>query len=202
MNKNKREYYLVHRDEILKRRKEHSLVHKDKIREYQEKYRLAHKDKTQEYQKKYRQAHRNKMMKYNREYYQRNKEHHLVLDQQWKEKNKEKMLQYNHQYQKNRRERIRKASLDLLGEKCCQCGITDSRVLQIDHIFNDGKVDRKDTRDTQVRLEKIIKYPEKYQLLCANCHAIKTYEFGWGKTNEGIINKLDEPIQLNFWGEA
>ncbi len=198
----KRNYYLAHRDRILKHRKEHGLVHKDEICKYQKEYRLAHKNETKEYQKKYRQVHKNKIIKNSREYYRRNKERHLILGQLWKEKNKEKMLQYNHQYQKDRREKIRKASLDLLGGKCIQCGITDSRVLQIDHVLNDGKIDRKDTRDTQVRLEKIIRYPERYQLLCANCHAIKTFEFGWGKTNEGIGNKLDEPIQLNFWGEA
>ena len=198
----KKEYYFSHRDEILKRRKEYYLIHKDKICKYHKEYCLAHKDEIRDYNRKYRHAHRSELIKRRREYYQSNKEYFKDSNRKWEERNIQKVQQYRQQYSRDKREKIRKASLDLLGGKCCQCGITDIRVLEIDHIFNDGKIDRKETKDIQARLEKIIRHPERYQILCANCHSIKTYEFGWGKTNKGIDNEIDEPIQLNFLGEA
>ncbi len=62
--------------------------------------------------------------------------------------------------------------------KCARCGNEDVRVLQIDHIHGDGSLVG---RTLSIgRLERIIAdgEPIPLQLLCANCHVIKTVENG------------------------
>lgn len=79
------------------------------------------------------------------------------------------------------KDRQRKAALCLLGNKCQRCGITDIRVLQIDHIKGRGNQERKSTVDGRGNgiIRKILKmeHPEtEYQILCANCNLIKKHE--------------------------
>lgn len=71
--------------------------------------------------------------------------------------------------------------IQFLGGKCCKCGYdADIRALQIDHINGDGYIDRK----THGRSGKVYRYYVKnleeckgiLQVLCANCHAIKSIE--------------------------
>lgn len=79
-------------------------------------------------------------------------------------------------------------------------GISDSRVLEVDHVFNDGSTERNIC--DQKPLRKISRQPERYQLLCANCHVIKTHETINLKHDNKIQNEVDTPIQLSFFGEA
>jgi len=69
--------------------------------------------------------------------------------------------------------------IKVLGGKCKRCGITDWRVLQVDHVNGGG------TREAKVLKLKargfyqhVLKnaHSGKYQLLCANCNWIKRYE--------------------------
>jgi hypothetical protein len=72
---------------------------------------------------------------------------------------------------------IRDEIMFLLGGKCVRCGITDYRVLQIDHVHNNGKEERKSNSDRKllkIILNKIKNGSVDYQLLCANDHVIKT----------------------------
>lgn len=71
--------------------------------------------------------------------------------------------------------------IQYLGGKCSLCGYEkDIRALQIDHIHGDGFIDRKE----KGRCGKIYRYYVKnlekcegiLQILCANCHAIKSIE--------------------------
>ena len=74
------------------------------------------------------------------------------------------------------------------GNFCITCGINDSRVLEIDHIFGNG-------RDMPLTKSSIIDYYlenpdiacEELQVLCANCHRIKTLTDGT-KTGRGKSN--------------
>lgn len=67
------------------------------------------------------------------------------------------------------------------GLKCAECGNSDYRVLEFDHI------DRS-TKEFCIgagmkmgySLDRIQKEIEKCQVLCANCHRIKTFEEGIG----------------------
>lgn len=77
---------------------------------------------------------------------------------------------YYTDYTKN----ARLAAIEYLGGECVICGINDERVLEIDHVNNDGYL----TRGTGVRYHHNITSGKLtgLQLLCANCHAIKTKE--------------------------
>jgi len=85
-------------------------------------------------------------------------------------------------YRKNNRTRVREThgnyrrnlqdrAVNYLGSKCAICGINDERVLEIDHI-----VPVKGCRETSryYLLRAILNGSKNYQLLCANCHKIKT----------------------------
>ena len=86
----------------------------------------------------------------------------------------------------------RKEIIRLLGSKCsnpnCRwlnldgsLGCTDERLLQVDHVDDDGYLDRKklgrSCRWVRV-LDRIRKGSRKYQLLCACCNWLKRYEAG------------------------
>lgn len=73
--------------------------------------------------------------------------------------------------------------LDLIeiigGMECKKCHNNDERVLQIDHIYGNGK---EMSLQKSENLEWYIFNPdiayEELQVLCANCHIIKTIEMG------------------------
>lgn len=83
-----------------------------------------------------------------------------------------------HSYYSTDRIIIRKNKLkDELGGQCSWCSEADYRVLQFDHVENDGGQHRKALkRNTSVSdLRKYMREGGKIQLLCANCHVLKTY---------------------------
>lgn len=70
----------------------------------------------------------------------------------------------------------KKYALEKLGGKCIQCGNDDERVLQFDHKFPQEKRTLISAlvglKDPQPYLDKEL---EICQILCANCHMIKTF---------------------------
>lgn len=70
--------------------------------------------------------------------------------------------------------RMREEALSVLGGTCVVCGETDLRVLQIDHI----KPIRTKSRGARNGFHKSIVdgLVDNLQVLCANCHARKTFE--------------------------
>jgi len=75
--------------------------------------------------------------------------------------------------------KVREEMFILLGNKCVQCGFSDRRALQIDHIRGGGIKERRkgNTRSFHQKVLKSTKTKEnKYQLLCANCNWIKRFE--------------------------
>jgi hypothetical protein len=78
------------------------------------------------------------------------------------------------------RKRKRLEIFELLGNKCAQCGISDQRVLQIDHINGGGARERKIFHSNHPYyshvFEELKHGPKDYQLLCANCNIIKLIE--------------------------
>lgn len=92
--------------------------------------------------------------------------------------------------QRKSRVKMRKLAIDALGGACCQCGVDDYRVLEFDHVTpiqwrTNGKVKMNGQQNTNTinAMAKAGQEPRSvYQLLCANCHKIKTsdnqdYEF-------------------------
>ena len=73
--------------------------------------------------------------------------------------------------------RKRKEVLDYLGGKCMECGFSDYRALQIDHVNNNGYLERKnDKRMVRPFVHLIRDRIKQYQILCANCNQIKRKE--------------------------
>lgn len=71
---------------------------------------------------------------------------------------------------------IKKVVLAHYGNKCVCCGETEEVFLALDHINNDGNIQRKlDNRNSQSLYRKLIKlnYPNDIQILCMNCNWAK-----------------------------
>ena len=60
------------------------------------------------------------------------------------------------------------------GGACVCCGNTNKRLLQLDHVNNDGAQHRKEV-DIMLNWAYKNDCPDSLQLLCANCHHIKTH---------------------------
>lgn len=80
-----------------------------------------------------------------------------------------------------RRRKVRKDRmlvLAILGGQCCHCGFDDERALQIDHVQGNGRNDRHQVGGSYFAciLKRIRGGSKEYQLLCANCNAIKKRE--------------------------
>jgi len=66
--------------------------------------------------------------------------------------------------------------------KCVICGVDDMRALHLDHVNGDGATDRKSRTGSQRAAGsgfflalKQAAFPSGYQVLCANCNAIKAW---------------------------
>lgn len=105
---------------------------------------------------------------YKKEYIKRKKYHSL-----YRKKHAKKRRNYIKKYSYSLRLKI----IKLLGNKCINCGFSDWRALQIDHINGGGSKEKKTTRNYYlIVLENIKTNNSKYQVLCANCNWIKRYE--------------------------
>ena len=97
----------------------------------------------------------------------------------WREANPEKAKQSH----RNAYARLRERVTQQYGSKCGNCGLADPRVLQIDHVNGGGTQEHEKLRNSGV-YRRALKYPENYQLLCANCNWIKRSE-----RNENVKRK-------------
>lgn len=70
---------------------------------------------------------------------------------------------------------IRAQAVELLGNRCVQCGFSDARALQIDHIEGGGSAERRKIGTSGI-VRRVINGEPGYQLLCANCNFIKRCE--------------------------
>ncbi len=78
-----------------------------------------------------------------------------------------------HVMERKRREKHRKRAVKYLGGRCLDCSINDYRVLVFDHLRDkEANV----ARFLGKRWERIVKELEKCELVCANCHLIRTNE--------------------------
>lgn len=79
--------------------------------------------------------------------------------------------------------KTRKEIFDYYGWKCNCCGETTPEFLTLDHINNDGYLDKNPNGDkkTGKELYSLVKkqgFPDKYQTLCHNCNFAKKLEGG------------------------
>lgn len=111
----------------------------------------------------------------------------------------QKQIEYQRRYRAANREviaeharRIRLLKKDIVynhyNRKCACCGELEEKFLSIDHINNDGYLNRKHGGGSSSNLiQRIIRqgFPDTYQILCMNCNCGKA-------RNNGIC-----PHQLN-----
>jgi len=84
------------------------------------------------------------------------------------------------EYHRKQHSEITAKIFSFLGNKCVHCGIDDKRVLQIDHVNNNGADDKRrfgsfSTNYRRHVLDRLLNGSKEYQLLCANCNIIKVY---------------------------
>lgn len=92
-------------------------------------------------------------------------------------KDLEKQKEYQRKWQQARNLAVKLAVVKMMGGECVRCGIKDFRVLQIDHI---RPILRKNGGSSATNMTRLIHRGivplNEVQLLCANCHSVKTYE--------------------------
>jgi hypothetical protein len=120
---------------------------------------------------------------------------HLVRGQKWRDANRKKVRAintranasmrarrptYSRDWSRKDRAQLRIESLAEYGGKCIRCGISDARVLDLDHINNDGASERRKNGRHGWALMRWLKkhgYPkDRFQLMCRNCNWIKECE--------------------------
>lgn len=77
------------------------------------------------------------------------------------------------------------------GKFCTHCSISDPRILQIDHIFGNGKeMPLSDSNILDIYLDNPYLATKELQVLCCNCHRIKSIE------NGDLGRRRNEPISV------
>ena len=140
---------------------------KEKKREYDKKYRELNKAKRAECDRRYREENKDKKEEYYKKYTEEHKEQKREYDKRYRELNKEKKSEQNRKYRKNARIKCR----EYLGGKCVKCGTTHN--LQFDHIKRDTKK-YEITPKLSYKFDYLKEELNKCQLLCVDCHKIKT----------------------------
>lgn len=105
----------------------------------------------------------------------RSKEYATKYAAQWRKENHEKYRKYSNEYKRKVAKQLRLDAIEAAGGKCVACGIGDNRVLQFDHINGGGCAERKKVSREAIWRQVIRGERDDLQLLCANCHVIKTY---------------------------
>ena len=141
--------------------------------EYDRRYYREHKKEISVRVKAFYYSHRKEIAAYGKKYYDQNKDR---LKDVWNTRQRKRYLLHRDsmlEWQRIHHQRMRIEILELLGGCFCkECGFSDWRALQIDHIEGGGHEERKKQK------EIVKKNPERYQVLCANCNWIKKYEKG------------------------
>lgn len=101
----------------------------------------------------------------------------LRRTREWKQSHPKEVRQSRRAY----RSRLRLAALAALGGRCAHCGLTDARVLAIDHVNDDGAVERRELKNNDWKLLRRVLASafageDRYQALCHNCNWLKHLE--------------------------
>lgn len=124
------------------------------------------------YVKEWTAANRDRVIAYNKAWRLRHKDQVLAKALEWRRANREMLNARTGKCQRDRRAQANR----LLGNRCNNCGISESR-LEFDHIANDGRVDRRKGISTGILTTMILRNPQRMrryiQLLCGPCNIIK-----------------------------
>jgi len=146
-------------------------------KEEHNKYPSRHPDYRREYQREWRKEHieknRTSQRNWRRKQYQKNPEKYRKICREWRRKHSERTKELYQKYYL----RLKVKVIEKLGGKCVRCGFSDPRTLQIDHVHGGGVKEIKMLKNRRNFLKKVLADKEgNYQMLCANCNAIKKVE--------------------------
>jgi hypothetical protein len=189
-NYHKDVYYIKNKDKIIKQQKAYVLDNKLKVKQYQKEYRLKNKEKEAQRVKKWILNNPEKHTQYNKEYNLKHREkHHVQMS---------KIV-------KTRKQTV----LSLCGGAICRhCGATNINFLCLDHINNDGTLDRKKHGAGHNMYRAIINGKidtKKMQVLCYNCNQKKEMNRkrrNKSNRNTRYKNKLREQIIHAYGGKC
>lgn len=179
-------YYNKNKEKILNRNKIYGENHKEEIKK---KTKERHDLNPNKYKKRY-----NKEKKF--KYYNNNKD----------KINSKRRANYSY---------LREKLLNILGNKCIICGITNSDFLTIDHINDNGAEERRKSGNSGTALVKHLNslgWPEdyikeNYQILCWNHNCTKTHRKYFDIPSDQLNRRQRYLIKLwkeafNFFGEC
>ena len=112
---------------------------------------------------------------YGRRYYQTHKEQMKKSQEKYRQAHPER-TEENRIHVRNRQKKIKEQVFDILGRRCVQCGFSDARALQVDHVNGGGNQHRKKRSSWGSYRDVITANGEGYQVLCANCNQIKRHK--------------------------
>ena len=96
----------------------------------------------------------------------------------WSDKKPETRLRHA-EWKRSRRDESRKKYLAYMdGKLCVDCGISDWRVLEFDHVTDDKVAGVLAMVNRGSTWEKILEEISKCEIRCKNCHSLKTAERG------------------------
>ena len=124
---------------------------------------------------------RAKRAAYMRQWRADNPERWAAVARQARKKWKAEHRDEHRESQRENRKRVRLDILNILGDgRCCKCGFTDWRALQIDHKDGGGYSDGRTKQNLHWLRSWIManleQAKQEYQVLCANCNWIKRHE--------------------------
>lgn len=152
-------------------------------KEYMRLWRIKNKDKIKQYMIEWRSANKEHLQKYDKLRRNNNQEGESERFKKYRNEHLECLKKKSRVRTEKYRQKIKEIVIDHYscgGNRCSQCGFCDIRALDIDHINNNGNVERKEKKllggsTTYLYLIRN-KFPEGYQVLCKNCNWIKHVE--------------------------
>ena len=154
-------YYLANRERLLRARKRRYYADPETARQKSKEWYEGHKERATLRNDAYRTA--------RPEWARRTR-------QEWRVRNIVHVKQLRKQAYRNTYLPLKQAVYDKLGRKCVRCGITDERVLCIDHVNGGGKQERTTLSPYTLLKKMIADTTGAYQVLCQNCNWIKRHE--------------------------
>ncbi len=105
--------------------------------------------------------------------------HDRAFNIEWYLKNKDRIIREKIEKHHTNRRKV----IELLGGKCVRCGITDWRILQVNHINGNGSKERKIKGSSGI-FREILNGKRTLidlDLRCANCNILYEYDMRRGK---------------------
>ena len=139
--------------------------------------------------------------------YVKYRKYYLAYAQKYKERTKVQRVIYNRNNKefidkraRKHRDYLRGLVLNHYGPCCCWCGEKDINSLQIDHILNNGRDQKRYGENLSLYIIKN-NYPNAYQILCADCNQLKRKNHGVlpkYRFNRYASSKISAPVSLAF----